>query len=260
MTEQTTSSEQINTENTTLVTETPAEETINNSEDSTSLVGGSTDEVAKEGEEQKAVEGTPVTEVEIAEISLDEITLPEGVTLDKEFAEDFKGVAKELKLNQAQAQRLVDLQTKFTQNYSQKVDTNFKEQVATWKNESIAELGPNYKEKMPIVARAMNKYGSPEFRTLLNDTGLGNHKEVVKFFLGIGQRLTEDSMREPGQSEKTTRKPGSRIYNNSKMEEQFLGDTNEYESKHIGNIIRRCWQIRQRRWRCRRCRNYERVR
>ena len=219
MADEVTSGDQANTENTTLVTETQ-EEATPVTDDDTSLVGGSTDEIATEGSEStEEVKTEKVVEAEAVEISLDEIKLPEGVTLDKDFAEDFKGVAKELKLNQAQAQRLVDLQTKFTQNYSQKIDANFKEQVANWKNESIAELGPNYKEKMPIVARAMNKYGSPEFRTLLNDTGLGNHKEVVKFFLGIGQRLTEDSMREPGQnSEKTIKKPGSRIYNNSKME------------------------------------------
>ena len=219
MADEVTSSDQTNTENTTLVTETQVEDTTPVTEDDSSLVGGSTDEVAKEGEESKEEVKTEAKVEAAEEISLDEIKLPEGVTLDKEFAEDFKGVAKELNLNQAQAQRLVDLQTKFTQTYSQKVESNFKEQVATWKNESIAELGPNYKEKMPIVARAMNKYGTPEFRTLLNDTGLGNHKEVVKFFLGIGQRLTEDSMRDPGQaSEKTAKKPGSRIYNNSKME------------------------------------------
>lgn len=150
-------------------------------------------EVSKESTE----ETPPETKEEIKEelpIEYEDFKLPEGIVIDEEYKQEFKSIAKDLKLNQEQAQKLVDLQTKFTSDYAVKVNEHFKTQVDTWKQESIAELGPNYKQELAVVAKAMNSFGSPELRNLLNETGLGNHKEVVKFFLNIGKKVSEDKI------------------------------------------------------------------
>lgn len=169
------------------VTESNGEQTTN---EETSLVGGS------EAEGSTEVEVKEETAEEVKEIEYEDFKLPEGIVLDGDFTGEFKNIAKELKLNQDQAQKLVDLQTKFTQTHAEKINADFKATVTQWKEESIQELGPNYKAEMQVVAKAMDNFGTPELRALLNETGLGNHKEVVKFFHSIGKKISEDKFRD----------------------------------------------------------------
>lgn len=200
MTEETLVGEQINTE----------------AVEETSLVGGAAEELT---EEVKSEEIKEETKEEIKEEikELEDFKFPEGVVIDEEFAKDFKGVAKELNLNQEQAQKLVDLQSKFTQGYSEKVSEQFKTQVNDWKQESIAELGANYKQALAVVAKAMNSFGSPELRQLLNNTGLGNHKEVVKLFLNMGKMVSEDKMKDGDLGkERITKSLAEKHYPNTK--------------------------------------------
>lgn len=170
--------------------------------ESTSLVGGAAEEViTTEGEQNpdaKIVDGKEVVKEEQKEIVYEDFKLPEGVKLDEKFSTEFKTVAKELGLDQTQAQKLVDLQTNFTKDYSTNIDNQFKAQVAEWESESITMLGADYKAKLGVVAKAMNNHGTPEFRKLLNETGLGNHKEVVNFFYNIGTKMSESKMRDGG--------------------------------------------------------------
>lgn len=186
------------------------------------LIGGSTEEVVESEENKEVTQETKEAEKveEVKELVLEDFKLPEGVTLDEDFATEFKSIAKDLKLNQEGAQKLVDLQTKFTQTYSEKINTQFKEQVKSWGDESKKELGANYKQELVKVAKAMNTFGSPELRKLLNDTGLGNHKEVVKFFLNIGSKVSEDKMRDPSTAgrDRTSKGLAQRLYTNSNME------------------------------------------
>jgi hypothetical protein len=169
-----------------------------------------TSEVKDEKKVEAIKEETP--------IEYEDFKLPEGIVIDDEYKNEFKSIAKELKLNQDQAQKLVDLQTKFTSDYSTKVNEHFKLQVDTWKQESIAELGANYKDELKVVAKAMNSFGSPELRTLLNETGLGNHKEVVKFFLNIGKKVSEDKIIDSNiGKERTAKSLAEKHYPNTKL-------------------------------------------
>lgn len=48
---------------------------------------------------------------------------------------------------------------------------------------------------MPILAiakKALDTYGTPEIRQLLETTGLGNNPEMIRFFWRVGKTLTED--------------------------------------------------------------------
>ncbi|MEC7472463.1 MAG: hypothetical protein VX946_03765 [Pseudomonadota bacterium] len=42
--------------------------------------------------------------------------------------------------------------------------------------------------------KAIEKFGSPELRQVLNDSGLGNHPELVKFCHRIGKAISDDSL------------------------------------------------------------------
>lgn len=208
MSEQAQATEQTNTESV-------ASEVVETS----TLVGGSTEEIVQSEavqEEVKAEETASEETKEEVEIIYEDFKTPEGVTLDEQFTGKFKDVAKELKLNQDQAQKLVDLQTEFTQDYAQKLDHQFKTQVKEWEQESIRELGADYKKEMAVVAKAMNSFGSPELRTLLDQTGLGNHKEVVKLFLNMGKFVSEDRMKDGNLQKQSGKTLEEKHYPNTK--------------------------------------------
>lgn len=149
----------------------------------------------QEGEEKPPGEQTQTPPPqEDKPIEYTDFTLPDGMKLDDEFATEFKGIAQKLKLNQEQAQDLVSLQSKFVQGYAAKQQEDFNTQVNGWKQESLEFLGADHKGKLQKVARAMESYGSPELRELLNITGLGNHKAIVGHFLELGEKVSEGKM------------------------------------------------------------------
>lgn len=120
-----------------------------------------------------------------------ELKMPEGVQLDSAAAEEFTAIAKELKLDQAAAQKLADIGAKMAtrqaEAHAQLVET-WTEQVKTDKEIG----GDKLDENLGIARKAIDAFGSPELKTLLNSTGLGNHPEVVKLAFKVGKAISED--------------------------------------------------------------------
>lgn len=130
---------------------------------------------------------------------------PEGFELDEEVMGEFTGLAKELGLTQEKASALVGLQTKLMQKIdaarAEQLDAALVEQSQRWADEVRNDPtfgGQNFDATVATAAKAMQAFGSPELRAMLNDSGLGNHPEVVKLFHRIGTGLTEDKLVLPG--------------------------------------------------------------
>lgn len=119
--------------------------------------------------------------------------LADGLTMDKTMVDKFTGLAKEMNLSQDAAQKLVDLQAEAVQAQSAAVVEAHNQTVATWKQDTIKALGANHQAELADASKALDKYGSPELKQLLEDTGLGNHVEFAKFFAAVGKTLKEDS-------------------------------------------------------------------
>lgn len=45
-----------------------------------------------------------------------------------------------------------------------------------------------------MAQKALDQFGTPELRTYLEQTGLGNHPDLVRCFMKIGKSMGEDSM------------------------------------------------------------------
>jgi hypothetical protein len=144
-------------------------------------------------ESQDNQQSTNANAVEEA-IEYQDFSLPEGFTLDAEVGAEFKSIAKELKLNQEQAQKLVDMHTKHTKFAQEKLDSEFKGIVSDWRQEAVTHFGKGLQSELSYVAKALDKYGSPEMKILLNDTGLGNNKNIISFLGQIGRRLSDDKI------------------------------------------------------------------
>jgi hypothetical protein len=141
-----------------------------------------------------------------------DFTMPADVQMDPAMVNDFKAIAKSLNLNQHQAQGLVDLQSRYAKAQGEAILTQFRQTVENWKQETVLALGPGYKEELGIAAKAIERFGDPELRQILNETGLGNHKAVVSFFNKIGKAISEDSFADGGKSKVGAKTDGEIFY------------------------------------------------
>lgn len=115
--------------------------------------------------------------------------VPEGVTLDEGDLAKFTEIAKELKLPQDQASKLVGLAIAREQARAEA----FTNQVAAWAAEVKADTELGTDEALATARKAID-LGPPELKDLLNSTGMGNHPLVVKWCHTVGKALSEDKI------------------------------------------------------------------
>lgn len=120
-----------------------------------------------------------------------EFAMPDGVALDKAAADEFSAIAKELKLDQATAQKVADVGAKMAQRQAE-AHANL---VASWVDQVKTDKdigGDKLNENMAVARKALDTFGTPELRDVLNSTGLGNHPAVIKAFYNAGKAISED--------------------------------------------------------------------
>lgn len=125
-----------------------------------------------------------------------EFTTPDGVTLDADLLGEFEGVARELNLPQDKAQMVVDkLAPKVAERMAAQQQAVVQQARADWLAASKSDKefgGDKLAENMGVVSKAMSSFGTPELRALLDESGLGNHPEVIRAFYRAGKAISED--------------------------------------------------------------------
>lgn len=123
-----------------------------------------------------------------------DIKLPEGMAKG-ELVEDLKAFAKEKGLTNEDAQKLADLGVKQAQGFVAQLAEAQKTQTAEWAAATTADKdigGDKLPENLAVAKKALDNFGTPEFKKLLNDSGLGNHPEIVRFMVKAGKAISED--------------------------------------------------------------------
>lgn len=118
-------------------------------------------------------------------------TTPEGVTLDADAVSEFSAIAKELGLEQGKAQAIADVAMKMQARQAdahQALVESWVEQVKVDKTLG----GDKLTENLAIAKKALDAFGSPELRDVLNSTGLGNHPEIIRAFFNAGRAISDD--------------------------------------------------------------------
>lgn len=134
-----------------------------------------------------------------------ELKLPDSTMFDAAALEGIGAFAKDLGLSSEAAQKLVERDSKMLDNFAEHVETlaeaEHKERVSTWRQsvEKDPELGgEKFKETQFLADKAVRMFSTPELKQALNDTGLGNHPELVRMFVKIGKAISEDSFTTKG--------------------------------------------------------------
>lgn len=122
-----------------------------------------------------------------------EFKAQDGQEFDAGIITAFSEVAKELNLSQDAAQKVLD-------KVAPVIQTRQSEQVETIRNEWVEQSktdkefgGEKLSENLSVAKKALDNFGSPELRALLNESGLGNHPEVIRFMFKAGKAISEDT-------------------------------------------------------------------
>lgn len=113
--------------------------------------------------------------------------LPEGIDIDEPAANNFKALAKELQLSQDAAQKVVAFAA---QRELQRAEAH-RATVKGWADTVTADKELGKAENQAIARKAVETFGSPELKTLLERSGLGNHPELVRAFFNAGKAISE---------------------------------------------------------------------
>lgn len=145
-----------------------------------------------------------------------DFTLPEGYQLDSAMADKFKSLARELDLTQEQAQKLVSLDAERVASQAQQVQQT----SAAWLDQTKGDKeigGDKLLENVAIAQKALNAFGTPELKALLEQTGMGNHPEIIRAFFRAGKSISEDTFVAGGTASNGTRDHASALYPNTKQ-------------------------------------------
>lgn len=141
---------------------------------------------ATDGQQQQAAD---TTKAEVPETY--ELQMPEGVELDKDAAAEFVAIAKSLELSQENAQKLATIAGKIQQKQAEARAR----QVESWVEEVKADKdlgGDKLEENLGVARKALETFGSPELKDVLNASGLGNHPAVIRAFFKAGKAISDD--------------------------------------------------------------------
>lgn len=121
----------------------------------------------------------------------------DGLVLDATLIEKTAAYAKAQGFSQEQAQALLNHQNETVSSYVVAQQENLKTKTTQWAEEIKADKefgGDKFNETAEYAKRAFEKFADPEFKQMLNDTGLGNYPALVKAFAKVGKLLANDSM------------------------------------------------------------------
>jgi hypothetical protein len=119
---------------------------------------------------------------------------PEGRQFDNEVVAKFSEVARELDLTNEEAQMILD---KMGTTLSARQEANLKSIRDKWAEASTSDKefgGEKLPQNLAVAKKALDAFGTEELRTLLNESGLGNHPEVIRFMVRAGKSISEDTI------------------------------------------------------------------
>jgi hypothetical protein len=151
-----------------------------------------------------------------------ELKAPDETPLKPDEVNAIEAYAKEHKLSQAAAQKLLEKTHQDRVGYIESQKEFLKEQVTAWgkalttDKEIAGKTGTEYSENVELAKKAVGRFGSPELIKQLNATGFGNHPELVRMMMRVGKAMREDAFHAGGSGKGNTKDAATLFYPNQK--------------------------------------------
>lgn len=134
-----------------------------------------------------------------------DVKVPEGMDVDTGLLDALTPTFKELGLSQEKVQKLVDKFAPAVQASAKAqhdvMMKQYHEQIEGWGKETRDMLGAEPAKALAPAAKFISTFAgkeAAEFRSLLNETGLGNHPLMVKVLIAAGKALSPDGFVDGG--------------------------------------------------------------
>lgn len=127
------------------------------------------------------------------EYKFDEAKLPEGLAYDKALEGKFKDMAHLAGLTNKQAAMVRDMFAAYQVDSYTGAQTEYSNKRAEAEAELQKELGSAYEPYVNASKAALKQYASPAFVAMLEESGLGNHPEMIRVFGKIGKETLGDT-------------------------------------------------------------------
>jgi hypothetical protein len=133
-----------------------------------------------------------------------EFKLPDGFSKEDPLLKDVTEAAAELGLDAEKAQKLFDRQVKsrdagqtaFRDSMAGELSDGIEAQVKEWQGALRTDKefgGAKFAENFELAKQGLEKFGTPEFKQFLFETGLGSHPEIVRVLYRAAKATAEDS-------------------------------------------------------------------
>lgn len=123
--------------------------------------------------------------------------LPEGVTMADDTLEGLKALAGDLKLDQDGANKVKDLGVEMLKKWEAAQSEALETMKSEWADASKSDEeigGAKFEENLASAKAAMDKFATPELVSFLNESGLGNHPEMIRLFWKLNNQISDDAL------------------------------------------------------------------
>jgi hypothetical protein len=128
-----------------------------------------------------------------------DLKAPEGLTIAPAHVEMAVPVFREIGLSNDDANKLMPLAAKYAESVVEQWNRESETEFGNWKRDLFKQAqadpeigGAKWNESINLAAHALDKLGAPlgsPLRQLLDDTGVGNHPEMIRVFARAGRLL-----------------------------------------------------------------------
>jgi len=139
-----------------------------------------------------AVEGSTET---LSPETYADLQLPEGVQVDQVLLDGAIPLFEKYGISKEGAQEFATLLANNNQAIQQGQNEAFNQLKQGWQDQTKNDKeigGDKFEQSVSDGRAALDKFGTPALKTLLDDFGLGNHPEMVRFMSKVGHLTKED--------------------------------------------------------------------
>lgn len=124
-----------------------------------------------------------------------EFDIPEGITVQDTDVVAFKGLAQDMGLSQQNAQKLLSFEAERIRTMNDQLSEQHVQQTQEWAEQARADRefgGDAFNQNVATAVAAIDTFGTPEVKELLNQTGLGSHPGIIRMFWKVGKAISPD--------------------------------------------------------------------
>lgn len=144
-----------------------------------------------------------------------DLKLPEKSALGEKALERAMTFAKEHKLSNDQAQKLLDRDHALHSEFQQAAQDRMHKLQDEWQKTASEDPeygGEQFGKNAEMAKRVVDKFGSETLKKGLKESGFGDHPELIRLLVKVGNAMSDDAFIHPPQAPPKPRSHEERLY------------------------------------------------